>query len=160
MFWLYVLLEAMNRSHWKILLLCYIENYCWDKVLYLKRYGLESVSDKLNPFLRDIHLNLSELFPQKDDEENSIIKILSHPIWLEFNIKRSGNFIFFSYWRILLNGVFCINDNRHDITEILLKVALNTTNQTKPLLMIIYLKIKSVCHTRNSKTNIWLVQTI
>ena len=70
----------MNMSHWKMLLLCYIENYCGDKVLYLKSYGLESISDKLNPFLRDIRLNLSELFPQTDDEENSIIKILSHPI--------------------------------------------------------------------------------
>jgi hypothetical protein len=70
----------MNISHWKMLLLCYIENYRGDKVLYLNSYGLESISDQLNPFLRDNRLNLSELFPQNDDEQNSIIKILSHPI--------------------------------------------------------------------------------
>jgi hypothetical protein len=70
----------MNISHWETLLLCYIENYRGDKVLYLNSYGLESISDQLNPFLRDNRLNLSELFPQNDDEQNSIIKILSHPI--------------------------------------------------------------------------------
>ena len=80
MFWLHLHPDHMNISHWKMLLLCYIENYRGDKVLYLNSYGLESISDQLNPFLRDNRLNLSELFPQNDDEQNSIIKILSHPI--------------------------------------------------------------------------------
>ena len=68
-------------SPWKILLLSYIEKYGGDKILYLKKERLESISDKLNPFWRDILLNLSELLPPKDEEENDIINILSQPIW-------------------------------------------------------------------------------
>jgi hypothetical protein len=41
----------------------------------LKKEGLESSSDNLNPSWRDILLNLSE-----DDEENDIINIWSQPI--------------------------------------------------------------------------------
>jgi len=41
----------------------------------LKKGGLESSSDNLNPSWRDILLNLSE-----DDEENDIINIWSQPI--------------------------------------------------------------------------------
>ena len=55
--------------------------YGGDKILFLKKDDLESISDKLNPFWRDILLNLSELLPPKDEEENDIINILSQPIW-------------------------------------------------------------------------------
>ena len=66
------------------------------------------VSDKLNPFCRDILLNLSEMLSPKYEEENSIINILCQPIWLNFNIKRNGNsFINDKY---CYNGVFFIND--------------------------------------------------
>ena len=79
-----------------------------DKIIYLKKEGLESISDKLNPFWRDILLNLSELLTIKDEEEKDIINILSQPIWLNFNIKRNGNvFIIEKY---CYNGVFFIND--------------------------------------------------
>ena len=94
MSWLNKLLDPMNMSPWKILLLSDIEKYGGDKILYLKREGLESISDKLKPFWRDILLNLSELLPPKDEEENNIINILSQPIWLNFNIKRNGNFFY------------------------------------------------------------------
>jgi hypothetical protein len=83
MSWLYKLLDPMNMSPWQILLLSYIEKYGGDKI-YLKKEGLESISNKLNPFWRDILLNLSELLPPKDEEENNIINILSQPIWLNF----------------------------------------------------------------------------
>jgi hypothetical protein len=43
---------------WTILLLSYIEKYGGGKILYLKKEGLETLSDKLNPFWRDILLNL------------------------------------------------------------------------------------------------------
>jgi hypothetical protein len=52
----------------------------------LKKKGLESSSDNLNPSWRDILLNLSE-----DDEENDGINIWSQPIWFNYNIKRNGN---------------------------------------------------------------------
>ena len=53
------------------------------------------ISDKLNPFRRDIALNLSEFLPIKDEEEKNIINIMSQPIKLNFIIKR--NKIFFYY---------------------------------------------------------------
>ena len=50
----------------------------------LKKGGLESSSDNLNPSWRNILLNLSE-----DDEENDIINIWSQPIWLNYNTNRN-----------------------------------------------------------------------
>jgi hypothetical protein len=50
----------------------------------LKKEGLESSSDNLNPSWRDILLNLSE-----DDEENDIINIWSQPIWFTYNTNRN-----------------------------------------------------------------------
>jgi hypothetical protein len=126
MSWLYKLLDPMNMSPWKIVLLL-IEKYGGDKILYLKKEGLESISNKLNPFWRDILLNLSELLPPKDEEENNIINILSQPIWLNFNIKRNGI-------------IFLL------LTNIGIMVSF--------LLMILSLKINSFCHIRNFKTNI------
>jgi hypothetical protein len=66
-----------------------------DKILYLTKEGLASISEKLNPFWRDILLNLSELLSIKDEQEKDIINILSQPIWLNFNIKRNGNFFYY-----------------------------------------------------------------
>jgi hypothetical protein len=83
------------------------------------------ISDKLNPFRRDIALNLSDFLPIKDEEENNIINIMSQPIKLNFNIKRN---IFFS---LLKNIVIIVSF----------------------LLVILSLKkIKNVCHIRNYKT--------
>ena len=62
--------------------------------------GFESISTKLNPFRRDVDLNLSDFLPIKDEEENNIINIMSQPIKLNFNIKR--NKIFFYFGKILL----------------------------------------------------------
>jgi hypothetical protein len=121
------LLDPMNMSLWTILLLSYIEKCGGDKILYLKKEGLESLSDKLNPFWRDILLNLSEMLFPKDEEENSIINILCQLIWLNFNIKR--------------NGIFFLL-----MTNIVITVSF--------LLMILSLKITSFCHIRNFKTNI------
>ena len=75
----------MNMLPWTILLLGYIKKYGGDKILYLKKEGLENLSDKLNPFWRDILLNLSDMLSPKDEEET---------IWLNFNIKRN---VFFFY---------------------------------------------------------------
>jgi hypothetical protein len=84
------------------------------------------ISDKLNPFRRDIALNLSDFLPIKDEEENNIINIMSQPIKLNFDIKRN---IFFS---LLKNIVIIVSF----------------------LLVILSLKkIKNVCHIRNYKTN-------
>ena len=57
--------------------------------------GFENISTKLNPFRRDIVLNLSDFLPIKDEEENNIINIMSQPIKLNFNIKRNKIFFYF-----------------------------------------------------------------
>ena len=113
-------------SPWTILLLSDKEKYGGDKILWSKKEGLESISNKLNPFWRDILLNLSELLPPNDEEENNSINILSQPIWLNFNIKRNGIFL------LLANIVIMVSF----------------------LLMILSLKINSFCHIRNFKANI------
>jgi hypothetical protein len=37
----------MNMPPWKILLQSYIEKYGGDKILYFKKWGLESISDSI-----------------------------------------------------------------------------------------------------------------
>ena len=69
---------------------------------------MESISDKLNPFRRDIVLNLSDFLPIKDEEENNIINIMSQPIKLNFNIKR--NKTFFIIEKYCYNSVFFISN--------------------------------------------------
>ena len=65
---------------------------------------MASISEKLNPFWRDIFLNLSEQLAIKDKQEKDIINILSQPIWIKFNIKRNGkSFIIEKYY---YNGAF------------------------------------------------------
>jgi hypothetical protein len=63
-----------------ILFLSYIEKYGGDQILYLEKESLKSNADMLNPFWRDILLNLSELLPPKGDDENNIINILCQSI--------------------------------------------------------------------------------
>jgi ribosomal protein S6 len=55
MSWLNKLLAPINMSPWKILLQSFIEKYGGDKILYFKKWGLESISDKINPFWRNIY---------------------------------------------------------------------------------------------------------
>ena len=76
--------------------------------IYLKTEDLESISDKLNPFRRNIVLNLSDFLPIKDEEENNIINIMSQPIKLNFNIKR--NKTFFIIEKYCYNSVFFISN--------------------------------------------------
>ena len=62
-------------THWSqeyVLLEKYQETYVGDKILFLKKEGLESISDNLYPSWKYILLNLPE-----DDEENDSINILS-----------------------------------------------------------------------------------
>ena len=92
MSWLHKLFDPMNESPWKIVFLSYIEKLGRDQILCLKKEGLASISEKLNPFWRDILLYLSELLAIKDEQDKHIINILSQPIWLNCNIKRNSVF--------------------------------------------------------------------
>ena len=129
MSWLYKLLDPLNISPWKILLLSYIEKYGGDKILYLTKEGLEKIAKKLNPFWRDIFLNLAKLKPEKVKDENNPINILSQPIWLNINIKRCGKpFIFENYCN---DGIFFINDLISDGKNILTFEQLKTQYAVK-----------------------------
>jgi hypothetical protein len=61
MSWIQKLLDPMNHSQWKLLLLDTIEKIGGDKVWLLKKVGIEKISTKLNPFWRDIFLNWSKI---------------------------------------------------------------------------------------------------
>ena len=93
----------------------------------LKKGGLESSSDNLNPSWRDILLNLSE-----DDEENDIINIWSQPIWFNYNTNRNCSvfiieiIVIMVYYLLMIlslkiNSFFVISDiskqvyNRHKL---------------------------------------------
>jgi hypothetical protein len=56
----------------------------------LNKEGLEKIAEKVNPFWKNIFLNLSEL-KQEKGELVDIQHILSHPIWLNPLIKIGGN---------------------------------------------------------------------
>jgi hypothetical protein len=49
--------------------------YSGDQILCLKKEGLASISEKLNPFWRDILLYLSELLAIKDEQDKHIKKV-------------------------------------------------------------------------------------
>ena len=73
MSWPYKLLDPRNMSPWTILLQSYIEKYGGDKILYFKKWGLESISDKINPFWRNTLFNLSELLQPKDKRKTILL---------------------------------------------------------------------------------------
>jgi hypothetical protein len=124
--WLDKLLAPMNMSPWKFLLLIHIEKYGVDKILYLKKEGLTSISEKLNSFWRDILLNLSKLLTMiKAVQEKDIINIFSQiqPLWLNFNKQKMVMFL------LLINIVIMVSF----------------------LLMILFLKINSFVISGPSK---------
>jgi hypothetical protein len=62
MSWIQKLLNPMNHSQWKLLLLDKIEKIRGDKVWLLQKVGIQKISTKFNPFWRDIFLNWSTIF--------------------------------------------------------------------------------------------------
>ena len=80
----------------------------WREDIILKNEAFQNISNNLNPFWRDILLNLSELLPPKDEEDNNSINFLTQLIWVNFSIKRKG--IIFIIEKYCYNGVFFIND--------------------------------------------------
>jgi hypothetical protein len=50
MSWIQKLLNSMNHSQWKLLLLDKIEKNGGDKVWLLKKVGIQKISTKFNPF--------------------------------------------------------------------------------------------------------------
>ena len=82
----------------------YKETYVGDKILFLEKEGLESISGNIYPTWRYILLNLPE-----DDEDNDIINILNQSIMFDYNIKRHGNvFIIWNYCyncALISNGI-------------------------------------------------------
>ena len=111
MSWVHKLLDPLNVSPWKVLLLSTLSKYGGDKVLYLNKEGLEVCSRHLNSFWRDILLNLSELAivgNAMNENNTTIEQVLSQPIWMNSNIKINGSS--FIKPRYISKDVFFIND--------------------------------------------------
>jgi hypothetical protein len=81
MSWLHKLLNPFNHSPWKVLLLGYIQKWGGSNILYLNKEGLEKITEKVNPFWKDVFLKLSELKHEKGELVDSQ-HVLSQPIWL------------------------------------------------------------------------------
>jgi hypothetical protein len=84
------LLDPFNHSPWKVLLLGYIQKWGGSNILYLSKEGQGKIAEKVNPFWKDVFLNLSEL-KQKKGELVNTQHVLSQPIWLNPLIKIGGN---------------------------------------------------------------------
>ena len=69
---------------------------------------MDSISDKLNPFWKDILLNLSELLPIKDEEENNIRSICVNSFGLILILKEMVFFLLLE--NIVIMVSFFIND--------------------------------------------------
>ena len=67
MSWLHKLLDPFNHSPRKVLLLGYILKWGGNNILYLSKKGLGKIAEKVNPFWKDVFLNLSELKQEKEE---------------------------------------------------------------------------------------------
>ena len=68
MSWLHKLLDPFNHSPWKVLLLGSMQKWGGrggSNILYLSKEGLEKIAEKVNPFWKDVLVNLSELKQEK-----------------------------------------------------------------------------------------------
>jgi hypothetical protein len=79
MSWLHKLLDPFNHSPSKVLLLDYIRKWGGSNISYLSKEGLEKIAEKVNPFWKDVFMNLSEL-KQEKGELVDIQHVLSQPI--------------------------------------------------------------------------------
>ena len=73
----------------------------------MSKESLEKIAEKVNPFWKDVFLNLSEL-KQKRGELVDSQHVLSQPIWLNPLIKIGGNMCMNKI--CCENGVFFVND--------------------------------------------------
>ena len=69
MSWIQKLLNPMNYSQWKLLLLDKI-----DKVWLLKKVGIQKISTKFNPFWRDIFINWSTILEGEEVNDATYVK--------------------------------------------------------------------------------------
>ena len=107
----------------------------------LKKEGLKSSSDNLDPSWRDILLNVSE-----DDEENDIINIWSQPIWFTYNTKRKDiiEIIFIMVYYLLM----VLSEDKHSF--VISDISKQVYNRHKLPRNICYCR----CRPKGMETNI------
>lgn len=108
MTWIHKLLDPLNFSPWKILIMSKLEKFGGEKVFHLGKMGIQKVADTLNTFWRDILLNwlkLNELEPKEQS-------ILCQPLWFNQNIKINKEVCFYHKW--CDGDIFFINDLIND----------------------------------------------
>jgi len=103
--WLHKLLDPLNHSKWKTLLLDTLQKYGGDKTFLGGKDIVSCVAKKLNPFWRDVLINYASLL---DSEPQTSEDILSQSIWFNSKIQVNNRYVFLQRW--CNNGVFYIHD--------------------------------------------------
>ena len=106
MSWIHKLLDPLNHSPWKVLLLNSLQKFGGDRILYLGREGMECLARKLNPFWKDVFMNYSKIL--KDQTVRDGKDVLSQSIWLNPCIKIGGQMCVNA--KCCENNVFFVND--------------------------------------------------
>ena len=95
MTWINKLLDPLNISPWKTLLIDQYNKYGADKIWLMTPEGINKVSSKFNSFWKDIFLNWNILNNTPDITPEGIMK---QSIWLNNNLKISNKTIFYQKW--------------------------------------------------------------
>ena len=105
MTWIHKLLDPLNNSPWKILLVDQYEKFGGDKIWFMTREGLEEISSHFNSFWRDIFLNWSILC---EGSTNTVEGVLAQPIWLNNFLRMNNKTMNMKRW--IHADIFFVND--------------------------------------------------
>ena len=105
MSWINKLLDPLNISCWKTLLVDQYTKYGADKIWMLPPHCIHKLQSKFNKFWRDVLLNWSKLSIESTAEPE---EILSQPIWFNEHLKINNATVFYKTW--CKAGIYFIND--------------------------------------------------
>ena len=105
MSWVNKLLDPLNMSPWKSLLIDKYNKFGADKIWTMPFHCIEKLLPQFNIFWRDILSNWSKLFEESLEDPKDI---LSQPIWFNKNLKIDQKTVFFHSW--VQAGIFYVND--------------------------------------------------
>ena len=105
MTWINKLLDPMNVSQWKSLILDKYNKFGGEKIWQMQSEGIVEISKYFNTFWRDILLNWNIL---NEDTTDTIEGILKQSIWFNKNLKIDKEIVFYEKW--CKRGIFFISD--------------------------------------------------
>ena len=112
MSWINKLLDPLNISPWKTLIIDQYNKFGGDKIWMMSSEALSKISEFFNPFWKDIINNWGKLKKEKEDET---VEVLSQSIWFNEKLKINGKICFWEDW--CESGVFFVNDLLNDNNE-------------------------------------------